>query len=80
MGIFSSLLSLPVTAPLSGVAWVAAKLTEAAEAQFYNPEVIKNTLAGLEEQLVAGLITEDQYEEQEMVLLLRLKEARLSGK
>jgi len=80
MGILSTILTLPAKAPISGVTWVATKLTEAAEDQFYDPEAIKIELASHEEKLEAGEITEEEYEELEMALLLRLKEARAQGR
>ena len=80
MGILGTLLAFPAKAPLSGVTWVASKLTEAAEAQFYDPEAIKGELARQEARLEAGEITEDEYEEVELDLLLRLKHGRGQGR
>ena len=80
MGFLRSLLTLPVTAPLSGVLWVTEKITEAAETKMLDPETIKQELAFHEARLVAGEISEDEYELVEMDLLLRLKEALKRGK
>jgi hypothetical protein len=79
MGFLTKLLTLPASGPLNGVLWVAEKLTEAAETKFYDPESIKRELAMHEARLVAGEITEDEYEAVEMELLLRLKESVKKG-
>ncbi len=80
MGILSTLLTFPASVPLSGVQWLSEKIVEAAEAQLYDPAAIKAELAAQEARLEAGEITEDEYEALEMVLLLRLKEARAQGR
>ena len=77
MGLISRLVTLPATGPAHGVWWVLQTLTDAAEAEFYNPDAIKKQLVALEMQLD---MTEDDYEEQEIVLLTRLKEARSKGR
>ena len=80
MGLISRLVALPATGPAHGVWWVLQKLTAAAEAEFYNPAALKTPQVALEMQLEAGDMTEDDYEEQEIVLLTRLKEARSKGR
>ncbi|MGL4488043.1 MAG: gas vesicle protein GvpG [Rhizobiaceae bacterium] len=80
MGILSTLLTLPVSGPLSGVRWLSEKIVEAAESQVYDPAAIKAELAMHEARLEAGEMSEDEYEELEMALLLRLKEARAQGR
>jgi hypothetical protein len=80
MGILSTLLTFPASVPLSGVRWISEQIVEAVEAQVYDPASIKRELAMQEARLEAGEITEEEYEELEMVLLLRLKEARAQGR
>ena len=65
----------PVTWPAKGVFWILKKVYEAAHDEFYDPSSIKRQLIELEDQLDAGHITEEEFEEVEVVLLQRLKEA-----
>lgn len=76
MGLVSRLLTLPVTAPVSGSLWVTRKIHEAAERDFNDPAAIRAQLSRLEAQLLAGEISEDAYDDAELDLLLRLKEAQ----
>lgn len=75
MGLLSKLLLLPVKGPMDGTLWVSAKIHEAAEAELNNPGTIKKTLRELEKALLRGEITEDDYDDAEEVLLIRLKAA-----
>ncbi len=76
MGILTSSLTFPVSVPLRGVGWIARKIAEAAEAEYYDPAHVQTALRALEERLDAGEITESQFEQEEEVLLARLKEIR----
>jgi hypothetical protein len=75
MGLLSTLLGVPVTGPINGTGWVLRKLYETAHEEFYDPASIKRQLVALETQLDAGEITEEQFEEIELALLHRLREA-----
>ena len=75
MGIVTNVLGAPVTGPAKGVFWILKKVYEAAYDEFYDPSSIKRQLIELEDQLDAGHITEEEFEEVEVVLLQRLKEA-----
>ena len=79
MGLLTSLLTLPVTGPIRGAAWVMQQVHEAAEAEFYDPGHIKRALVALERRLEAGEIDEDQFETEEAVLLDRLEQAGRRG-
>ena len=74
MGILSSLLTLPVTGPLKGSLWVGRKIHEAAVQQLNDPGAIRRELRRLEAALVAGEMSEEDYDEAEMVLLTRLRD------
>lgn len=67
------LLLAPVTAPLGATLWLSKKVHEAAETELNDPAEIKRELTRLEAQLEAGEITEEAFEEVELVLLTRLK-------
>lgn len=72
MGLFKLLLS-PVTGTLDAALWVAEKVHDAALDSFHDPALIKKELILLEQQLLAGEITEEEYEAAEELLLMRLK-------
>lgn len=73
MGLLKSLILLPVKGPMDGALWVTKKINEAAEKEFNDPAMLRKTLQALEDDLMAGRITEDAYDEAETQLLVRLK-------
>lgn len=75
MGLLRALVSLPVAGPLKGSLWVARKVHEAAEQQVNDPGTIRRELRRLETALLAGEISEEVYDEAELALLARLREA-----
>lgn len=79
MGLLSMILSFPVGPALASVGWVAAKVGEAAEAEWRDPARLDRSLRALEKRLEAGEIDEATYEEAEAVLLAEYQAARLSG-
>jgi hypothetical protein len=76
MGLLSRLLTAPVSLPVSGALWVAAKVAECAETELTDPATIRQALDALERDLLAGRITEDAFEEAEADLLARLARGR----
>ena len=75
MGLFK-LLAAPFTAPIHSALWVAEKIHDAALDALHDPAEIRRALTALEKQLLAGEITEEAYEEAELVLLTRLQAPR----
>ncbi len=75
MGLFTGLLTLPL-APVRGTVWVAEKIQEEAERQFYDPGVIRRELEEVETLRQAGEITDEEAEEYEDELVERLMESR----
>ncbi|MFT4784758.1 MAG: hypothetical protein ACI9IV_002506 [Paracoccaceae bacterium] len=73
MGILKTLLLLPVKGPMDGALWLTQKIHGAAAEEFNNPAMIKRALQELERGLLAGEISEDDYDEAETALLIRLK-------
>lgn len=71
MGLVTGLLTLPL-APVSGVVWLAERVTEQAERQWYDPASIRRQLAQLEEARDAGEISEQECAELEDELVQRL--------
>lgn len=76
MGLLRTLITLPVSGPLKGTFWVTDQINQAAEREFYDPGAIRRALKALEDQLVRGEISEDDYDEAETILLHRLKAAK----
>lgn len=73
MGLLSSILLLPVKGPMDGAVWVAKKINESAQQEWNDPASIRKALVSLENQLLAGEISEDEYDAAETELLLRMK-------
>jgi hypothetical protein len=69
------LLTLPISLPIDAVGWISGKIADAAEAQLYDTEAIKRQLEALEERLETDELTEAEFEELELVLIDRLREA-----
>lgn len=69
------LLAAPVTAPLNSVHWLSTKIHDAAQAQLNDTEALKRQLAVLEQRLENGELSEEDFEELELELVLRLQEA-----
>ncbi|MFI9113766.1 gas vesicle protein GvpG [Streptomyces venezuelae] len=73
MGLVTFLLTLPV-APVRGVTWVAQRVLDEAEEQYYDPAPVWSELRELEGRLVRGEIDEETFEHREDELLDRLAE------
>ncbi|CAN0603477.1 unnamed protein product [Ectocarpus sp. 12 AP-2014] len=73
MGLLRSLVLLPVKGPMDGAVWVAQKINESAQQEWNDPASLRKMLVSLEKQLLAGEISEDEYDKAETDLLLRLK-------
>lgn len=76
MGLLSTLLTFPVSLPMSGVRWLIEKVGDAALNAYYDPQAIQDALNAAEEALEAGEISEEEYDAVEEILIERLIEAR----
>ncbi|MFC8125623.1 gas vesicle protein GvpG [Streptomyces sp. NPDC057302] len=72
MGLITGLLTLPL-APVRGTMWVLEQVTETAEREYYDPAPVQDALVKLEQDLIAGKISEDEFDQQEDELLDRLE-------
>jgi len=70
------LLTLPVSGPIKGVLWVAKKVAEQAEKEFYDEDAVRGKLLELELRYDLGEISEEEYNTLEEVLMERLREIR----
>jgi cytochrome c-type biogenesis protein CcmH/NrfG len=67
------ILTFPISGPLRTVAWIGGAIRDAVDSKLNDPAEIKRTLAALEQQLDAGIISEQDYERMEMELIERLQ-------
>jgi len=73
MGLLRSLLLLPVKGSLDGVLWVAGQIHDAALSEINDPSTLRKALQDLENDLIAGSISEEAYDEAETSILIRLR-------
>jgi CBS domain containing-hemolysin-like protein len=75
MGLFTALVTLPL-APVRGTAWIAEKLQQQAELEFYDESAIETGLMELQAARESGLYEEHEIQEAEDALIERLLELR----
>jgi hypothetical protein len=71
MGLITGLITLPL-APVRGVVWVAERVLEQAEGEYYDESAIRVQLMEIEAALEAGEIGEEEAAQAEDILLERL--------
>ena len=76
MSLILDLLTAPVLGPIRGVHWLAKKVAEAAEGELLDEDRVRNELLELQMRLDIGDITEEEYDEQEKVLVEQLNAIR----
>ncbi|HEY9810205.1 MAG TPA: gas vesicle protein GvpG [Halomicronema sp.] len=67
------LLTLPITGPLEGVAWIGEQLLERASTELDNKENLNKRLLALQLAFDMGDISEEDFEVQEEELLLAMQ-------
>ena len=75
MGLISGIVKLPLS-PVLGTVWVAEKVLEQAEAQYYDEGAIQAQLRDIDAARTAGEISDEDAAQAEDVLLERLFEGR----
>jgi len=75
MGMITGLLTLPL-APIRGTAWVAERLLEQAEREFYDERAIRAQLMDIQAAREDGAIGDDEATRAEDELLQRLLAGR----
>lgn len=75
MGLITGLLLLPL-APVRGTVWIAEKIYEQAESEFYDERAIRAQLMEIDRARQAGEIDEQAAAEAEDILVERLIAAR----
>ncbi len=75
MGLLKEVVLLPV-APMRGTLWVAERVLEKAEEDYFNPGLIRREIEQVDELRRSGEITDDEADEWEESLIERLIESR----
>lgn len=75
MGLLGTLLLLPFRGPLDATLWVAGQIGATAERQWNDPAALRAALASAEQRLLAGELSEEEYDAIETDLLERMKAA-----
>ena len=78
MGLITGLITLPL-APVRATAWLAERLLEQAEAEYYSEERIRETLVEVDAARAAGELSPAEATQIEDELLERLLMARELG-
>ena len=68
------LLTLPITGPIEGVAWIGEQILERANAELDDKENLQKKLLALQLAFDLGEMSEEDFEEQEEELLLAIEE------
>jgi hypothetical protein len=75
MGLIMGLLTLPL-APVRGTVWLAERIQEQAEREYYDESAIRAGLQEVEQARAAGGVDEHELDEIEDALIERLLEIR----
>ena len=75
MGLITGLLTLPL-APVRGTVWVAERILEQAEREYYDEGAIRAQLAEIETLREAGEIDDEEAARAEDMLVVRLLSGR----
>ncbi len=69
------ILSAPLLGPLQFVEWIGGTIDNAVQAQLHDTEALKDELTALEKRLDTGELSESEFEELELRLVMRLQAA-----
>jgi hypothetical protein len=72
----SDILLFPLTAPLHGVEWVARRIKDQVDHELYSEQSIRDRLYALNERLDNHEISEEEFADEEAVLLEQLERAQ----
>jgi hypothetical protein len=70
---FLDLLFAPITAPLTGIAWIGGKILEQASAELDEKANLQKRLLALQLAFDMGEVAEAEFEQQEEELLLAIQ-------
>ncbi len=72
MGLITQIVTLPL-APVRGTVWVIDQLLMSAEREYYDPAPVREQLARLEQDVVDGRISAEEFDRREDDLLDRME-------
>jgi Gas vesicle protein G len=78
VGLITGLLTLPL-APVRGTVWVAERVLEQAERDYYDEGAIRAQLLDIDAAREAGTLDEEEAAEMEDALVERMMEGRARG-
>lgn len=78
MGLITGLLTLPL-APVRGTVWVAERVREQAEREYYDEGAIQSQLLDIDAAREAGTIGEEEAAQAEDALVERMMEGHARG-
>ena len=76
MSLIFDILTAPVLGPIRGVIWLGEKLADVAETELLDEDRVKGQLLELQMRLEVDEITEDEYAEEEKLLMEELNAIR----
>lgn len=68
------LLTLPVLGPISGIMWIGEQIQERVDAELNETENLGKQLLALQLAFDLGEVSEEDFEEQEEALLIKIQE------
>src|SRR3954465_7117764 len=76
MGLLKHVLFWPVTGPIAGIEWSMNQVMKVVEEELTDDSVVKQDFMALQMKLELGEITDEQYAEEEAIIMSRLREVR----
>jgi len=76
MSLIFDILTAPILGPIRGVIWLGEKLADVAETELLDEDRVKGQLLELQMRLEVDEITEDEYAEEEKLLMEELNAIR----
>jgi hypothetical protein len=76
MGILKHALFWPVTGPIAGIQWSMNQVIKVVEEELTDDTAVKQDFMALQMKLELGEIDDEQYVEEEAIIMARLREVR----
>ncbi len=76
MGFVFNVLTSPALGPIRGVHWLAGKVLEQAEHEYFDEDRVRAQMLELQARYDLGEVSEEDYDKQETILLERLNAIR----
>jgi hypothetical protein len=76
VGLLKHALFWPVTGPIAGIQWSMNQVMKVVEEELTDDSLVKQDFMALQMKVELGEITDEEYAEQEAVIMARLREVR----